>query len=373
MIKKYLIRTTLFVTIIIWCIIFLNFVFFSYLKYYKNYFHAKEKLNTYIKNFSKTQNITDRIEDVISNYLIEYTLWNKINLKNLFKKNFWTPYLIINSNNQETLQNFDENQCNKKFLCHKLNKNWYTIIIWSPIWYPKYVLYNDILKFLIFSFIFSLLISFPIFLGIKKIFSPVEENIKFMKNFVNIAWHELKTPLTNINLSAQLLEKEYNKEYIKDIILETNKMNMLIDWLLKLALIWKENAKEQKINICNTIHNIIKELQITNIKIHWKCFDIITKENHIYILLKNLLENAAKYRQKNSEIYIYLSNKKICIKNFWSPIKNPSKIFDLFFKEKNTNNWFWIWLALVKKICDVNKRKIETIIGKNYNMFCIYF
>jgi signal transduction histidine kinase len=35
------------------------------------------------------------------------------------------------------------------------------------------------------------------------------------------------------------------------------------------------------------------------------------------------------------------------------------KIWDRFFRENDEQKWTWLWLSIVKKIIDMNKRSIE--------------
>lgn len=83
----------------------------------------------------------------------------------------------------------------------------------------------------------------------KWLIKPVEETFEKQKQFVLDASHELKTPLSVIMASVDILETEPNeKKWIQNIKEETERMNNLIKSLLEMAksenVIKEEHVKE---------------------------------------------------------------------------------------------------------------------------------
>jgi signal transduction histidine kinase len=82
-----------------------------------------------------------------------------------------------------------------------------------------------------------------------------------------------------------------------------------------------------------------------------------------------LLRNSIKHNNVSWKINIILDKNKLTILNTWNWIneKDLPHIFDRFFKwEKGRNTeGFWIWLSLVKKICDIYSWKILVKSGDN--------
>jgi two-component system OmpR family sensor kinase len=81
-------------------------------------------------------------------------------------------------------------------------------------------------------------------------------------------------------------------------------------------------------------------------------------------MFSNLLRNAIKYNTKNNwYIKIELKKDSLSVANssYWIENEDLDKIFDRFYKcEKSRNSeGFWIWLSLVKKICDIYKWKVS--------------
>jgi signal transduction histidine kinase len=87
------------------------------------------------------------------------------------------------------------------------------------------------------------------------------------------------------------------------------------------------------------------------------------------MLIANIISNAIKYNKKNGKIHITIASWELHIKDtgVGIPAKDTEKIFDRFYQVGSVRNqeWFWIWLALVKKIVDMYGWKIELISKEN--------
>jgi len=67
-------------------------------------------------------------------------------------------------------------------------------------------------------------------------------------------------------------------------------------------------------------------------------------------ILDNLLINAAKYNKKNGKVILKLENNMFKIEDTGIGIKNPSKVFERFYKEQERG--IGIGLHIVKKLCE---------------------
>jgi K+-sensing histidine kinase KdpD len=140
-----------------------------------------------------------------------------------------------------------------------------------------------------------------------------------------------------------LVDAEYQKEKID--------INQVVKNIVKQNI---TQLKEEKI----TIKNNIKEKNI---------YKTLNKQ-HLEICLWNIIKNAIKYSNKNSIINIEYQDNEIIIQDYWVWIekKNLKNIYDSYFRENYlTHEWYGLWLALVKKICDLNQWTINIISEKN--------
>ncbi len=385
--KKQKLKLSIFFSLLVFLLaIFLELVFFNF-----KYFNEKKlDKNIFIKQTKILIKKTDKQNDIL--YLFEDTflddkLWQTRNLKN----NFWKiNFIILNKNNEivdkKILENLDfskyNNLDNSKiyfinnfFILKKNLKNhilWNKIIIYKKINYNISFLFKDISLFIFITFIFSILFFIIWKKFVDKNFKPVEQNIKDMENFIQNSSHEFKTPLAIINSNLQIIkiEKKYDEILILESIKTLDNFNNLINTLTQLSWI-KLNIKDNTTNYKKEIPEIVAEnlskIKAKNIQLFYK---IKTNKNnkffwnkeHFKILFQNLLQNAIKYNKKWWKIKILLENNKLIIEDTWIWInkKNLSKIFNRFYREKNSKTWesFGIWLSLVAKIWEINDRKI---------------
>lgn len=204
--------------------------------------------------------------------------------------------------------------------------------------------------------------------------------------FLDTVTHELRTPITAIRAASEILHdddeipEELKKQFLQNIITESDRLNRLIDKILDLE---KFETGKQKIypmpgNIVQTISKSLSPLQqlISNKKIHVE-FDenqhsilIHYDEERIIQVITNLVSNAIKFAdEKAGIIIITLSDKeeeylKINVFNNGKGV-NPEdleSIFDKFYQSSNQNIkkpiGSGLGLAICKQIVEAHKGKI---------------
>ncbi|GAA4160108.1 hypothetical protein GCM10022217_23690 [Chryseobacterium ginsenosidimutans] len=154
-------------------------------------------------------------------------------------------------------------------------------------------------------------------------FTDIDDQKKVEKEkdeFLSIASHELKTPLTSIKAYVQLLERKLklNKEsaeagFVTKVQDQIDKLNTLITDLLDVSKI--ENGKlkinKKPTNLGNVITNAIETILQThenNVKIKHDGIisDILIPLDEIRIeqVLINFLTNAIKYSPQNNQVIV---------------------------------------------------------------------
>jgi signal transduction histidine kinase len=136
------------------------------------------------------------------------------------------------------------------------------------------------------------------------------------KEFVQNASHELKTPIAGIKTMTQFILMsnfdETSKEFLKDIDHEVDRMNNIITDLLTLAelqnsssLLNKSKAFTQNL-IYDTLTNLKMLASKKNITINTAIenFEISVDILKFQRVLVNLIDNAIKYSNCNSNVYI---------------------------------------------------------------------
>lgn len=233
-----------------------------------------------------------------------------------------------------------------------------------------------------FAIIFFVLIFFTF--SINVIFK--QKRLSEVKtDFINNMTHELKTPISTIALSSDLLMKgdfstdpEKLKRYAGIIYKENKRLENQVERVLNVAKMDKETIQLKKTKV--DIHEIITEIhenfeynQFANggkmlINLDAEKFEISADVVHITNVFYNLIDNACKYCENSPEILVKTSNDKsnllISIADNGIGIKreNLSLIFDKFYRVPTGNlhnvKGFGLGLFYVKLIIEQHGGKI---------------
>lgn len=226
---------------------------------------------------------------------------------------------------------------------------------------------------------------------LNRFISKIKTIFDTQKDFIQDVSHELKTPLMQIESTLDTLENKFKKEddinKIDNIKESLDNINNIIQ-KLSFILRWEEFlAKKEKIDLYKYLQELTKNyteiLNQKNINLTInKNFDLILENNIYYLdrLFWNIISNSIFYNKWNNAIIININKDFIEIKDewIWMEKENLNKIFNRFYRNKNSNlyykNWSWLWLSIVKKICDMFWWKIiiESTIWLG-SSFKIYF
>ncbi|MBD1395507.1 PAS domain-containing protein [Mucilaginibacter sp. ZB1P21] len=171
-------------------------------------------------------------------------------------------------------------------------------------------------------------------------------------DFLSIASHELKTPLTTIKGLVQMMQKIVPPEVgdkFKSVLNKTgmyiDRLNNLITELLDVSRIQTGNIELHKENFDfdKIVHETVEAIQVAT-NSHKLIIEgstneqILADESHIIQVINNLLSNAIKYSPDNKIITVYLSKVsdfiKFSLKDEGMGIKQEDhkKIFERFYR-----------------------------------------
>jgi two-component system CheB/CheR fusion protein len=173
--------------------------------------------------------------------------------------------------------------------------------------------------------------------------------------FIGIASHELKTPVTSIKGYAQLLEQIFDGDnngeavsMIKKMNSQINRLSALIKDLLDVTQIEEGvlKIKPEQFDINQLINEVISEIQPTSkhrilTELQSDPAYLTTDKEKIRQVIVNLISNAIKYSPDADEILVRTVTDKtgiiISVKDYGIgiPEEIQSKIFDRFFREKD--------------------------------------
>lgn len=232
-------------------------------------------------------------------------------------------------------------------------------------------------------------------LSFNEILNTLENSYIREKQFSSDVAHELKTPITVIlaesNYSINYAENINDfQESLKVIERQAKKMSFLIQQLMDLAKLEQTQEIEfEKINLSNLIKNILDDYKfILNnkdilLKIEIKDnLNILANKILIEQLFNNLLNNALKFTKTEININLYQKQNDIILEIKDNGIglseKDKSLIWNRFYqvnssRNKKLNEGYGLGLALVSRIVDLHKIRIEIEselgLGSNFKVF----
>lgn len=201
---------------------------------------------------------------------------------------------------------------------------------------------------------FFMIISYLIVQGFEKL----AESNRLKSEFVSIASHQLRTPLTGIKWAINLMSSEKmegldseQKERIETIKENNQRMINLINDLLNVSRIEQNRLglKPKKIKLQNLIEKIIKEYKVIaeagNVKILTEVPEdlpsIYADPEGVSMALNNLIDNAIRYSKKDGTVKIKCTKEKKYLKcqvrdqGVGIPKEDRKKIFQKFFRSQN--------------------------------------
>ncbi len=182
--------------------------------------------------------------------------------------------------------------------------------------------------------------------------------------FIALASHQLRTPLSAVNWEAEILSSKFKKGFskrqlqgIKNISVSTKRMIRLVNDLLDVAKIDQERLmlKKEKIDLMKIVDEIKNDLNVllknnglvlkVGIANHKKEALVVGDPEKIRLAVENLLSNSIKYSRKHGKIEILLKKND----GFWVfrikdngigiPRNQQKQVFSKFFRSYNVSRY----------------------------------
>lgn len=178
--------------------------------------------------------------------------------------------------------------------------------------------------------------------------------------------HELKNPLSVIELSLEMLKDEnlkdekLKKELLEKISRQSLKLNALTHKLNFVFNLNHEALQMHEFDLFALCEKIVKNPGFERVILRGKSTKVKADEFLIEQVIINLLSNALKYSQK--EVILIAQDQKISVLDFGKGIEEDQlKLITKKFYKINTksDNSFGLGLFLVKKILSIHKSYLE--------------
>lgn len=291
----------------------------------------------------------------------------------------WTKSAILSKSIYEAMPMLDStgnlvkrtDRPMNKVLSHKKK-----VITSSTIYYRR----KDGTKFPV-RFIATPIILNKKLIGSIEVFQDItkeKEIDKAKSEFVSVASHQLRTPLTTIKwyLEEILAHKEKldkkQTSYLNEVYAGSKRMVNLVNALLnasrlELGSVAIDVSKVDVTKIINLVlqdlHQQIKEKHITVSENYAKQLPLITADDKLLtIIIQNVLSNAVKYNKTNGKISITITHHKneflisVADTGYGIPQNQQAKIFSRMFRADNARNiepdGTGLGLYIIKEIVD---------------------
>lgn len=213
----------------------------------------------------------------------------------------------------------------------------------------------------------------------------IENSIEQQKQFTADASHEMRTPLTIIKGTLEvLLRKERTPEQyekkINEVITQTDRLSYLFDQLLQLARAESNNTiiKKEKIILKEKIEHLINGgdllLNKNQIKYNIPSNCVVFADAALLDrILENIISNAIKYNTPNGNITFEWNEKSnsLLIKDEGIGISKDQQpyLFNRFYRADNSRSseikGNGLGLSIVKKLCELQHIKISVESAEN--------
>lgn len=188
----------------------------------------------------------------------------------------------------------------------------------------------------------------------KRAMKPYIRNIERQKRFITDASHEIKTPLTSIATSVDVIEMEYGEdEWTRNIHKQTSKMSRMVADLVTLSRLDEENPflERTEFSLSDAVWEVAEPFA-SLAKAQGKKYSQRIEENLTLCgnpdatrqMISVLLDNAMKYSDENGTIRldVYKVHGKTKIEVFNTCVledtRNLSRLFDRFYRPDNSRS-----------------------------------
>lgn len=187
-----------------------------------------------------------------------------------------------------------------------------------------------------------------------------EQALNLRDQFLSLAAHELKTPLTSLLGNIELFKRRASREQtLSEQMLrtfnviehQTNRLNRMVFSLLDLSRIERGQLtiERRPIDVCALVRRVVDEVQPTlserQIRVFCLSEPLVIPGDELRLeqVLQNLIQNAVKYSGPTAPIVVEASQRerhvclRVCDTGIGVPPSSLSHIFERFYRAPNVD------------------------------------
>lgn len=220
----------------------------------------------------------------------------------------------------------------------------------------------------------------PIVRQLNAMLSRLEKSLAAEQRFTADASHELRSPLSAIQMRLQVLKRKYQedaqlRQALQLIQNDVNRGTQILENLLLLARLDPEHAEQlpkQQVNLKVLVQEVLQALQpfAQEKEIHWnlKLEDAVIEANAelIFSCIRNLVDNAIRYTPMQGQVEIRTivegQNLQLMIENSGEGIQEEvvQRLGERFYRALGTRTQgSGLGLSICQKIMQLHTAKID--------------
>jgi signal transduction histidine kinase len=213
----------------------------------------------------------------------------------------------------------------------------------------------------------------------------LEGRARYVEEFTRRVSHELKTPLSGIRGSVELLRDGWREmsddereRFLAIIQADTSRMERLVHRLLELARIEAAGPGEGSTDLRVVAQGIVEEYRAAGRVVTLETGEapsVASVQQHLAeALLANLLDNAFVHGRPPVTLSVE-AGPKLVVKDCGPgiPAEHVPHVFERFFTTAKDKGGTGLGLAIAKAICDSCRAKISAVSGPAGSTFTVVF
>ena len=203
------------------------------------------------------------------------------------------------------------------------------------------------------------------------------------------AAHELRTPLAAMKMRLQVLLhqsalSETDREALLQVLQSLNRAVEMTNQLLDLSRLENSKTEQEPVDLSAVVHSAVTELApgARERKLALDIADGIVIDGHrgaLYLLIRNLLDNAIKFTPAHGAITVALRQESahvvlsVADNGPGIPAAHKDKVFERFYRVQKNRSGSGVGLALVRWAADMHGARIELSDGMPHGLIAEVF